>query len=170
MPPDYKTSCRVRATEVREPEERECFRFPPGGGSRGWRNRFAHSETRKVASFRPLVEQALADLIEKHRNAKPRPHVLGAYLASPEEHESRRGGSLYPPVVRRKASLQSQQRIILRPPSYYCSPPAEPAASPAQVPPPKLRPTPSRPLWSCPNPTLKRSSPASFPQTSRSSH
>src|SRR5271168_4748620 len=28
MPPDHKTACRVRATEVREPEERECFRFP----------------------------------------------------------------------------------------------------------------------------------------------
>src|SRR5579863_405560 len=28
MPPDHKTACRVRATEVREPEERECCRFP----------------------------------------------------------------------------------------------------------------------------------------------
>src|ERR1700679_2195162 len=27
MPPDHKTACRVRATEVREPEERECFRL-----------------------------------------------------------------------------------------------------------------------------------------------
>jgi len=29
-----------------------------------------------------LVDEALADLIEKHKNAKPRPHVMGAYLAS----------------------------------------------------------------------------------------
>ena len=37
-----------------------------------------------------LMDEALADLIEKHKNAKPRPHVMGAYLAS---HE--RFGSLY---------------------------------------------------------------------------
>ena len=28
VPPDHKTACRVRATKVREPEERECFWFP----------------------------------------------------------------------------------------------------------------------------------------------
>jgi hypothetical protein len=32
-----------------------------------------------------LVDEALADLIEKHKNAKPRPHVMGAYLASHEK-------------------------------------------------------------------------------------
>jgi hypothetical protein len=37
-----------------------------------------------------LMDEALADLIEKHKNAKPRPHVMGAYLAT---HE--RFGSLY---------------------------------------------------------------------------
>jgi hypothetical protein len=31
-----------------------------------------------------LMDEALADLIEKHKNAKPRPHVMGAYLASHE--------------------------------------------------------------------------------------
>jgi hypothetical protein len=30
------------------------------------------------------VDEALADLIDKHRNAKPRPHVMGEYLASHE--------------------------------------------------------------------------------------
>jgi hypothetical protein len=35
-----------------------------------------------------LVEEALADLIEKHKNAKPRPHVMGAYLASHEKYRS----------------------------------------------------------------------------------
>ena len=29
-----------------------------------------------------LVEEALADLIEKRRNAAPRSHVMGEYLAS----------------------------------------------------------------------------------------
>ncbi|HXL21935.1 MAG TPA: hypothetical protein VOA78_05680 [Candidatus Dormibacteraeota bacterium] len=33
-----------------------------------------------------LVDEALADLIEKHKNAKPRPHVIGAYLASNEKY------------------------------------------------------------------------------------
>jgi hypothetical protein len=35
-----------------------------------------------------LVDEALADLIEKHKNAKPRPHVMGAYLASHEKYNS----------------------------------------------------------------------------------
>jgi len=39
-----------------------------------------------------LVEEALADLIEKHKNAKPRVHVMGAYLASHEK--------LGPPYIR----------------------------------------------------------------------
>ena len=33
-----------------------------------------------------LLDEALADLIEKHKNAKPRPHVMGAYLASHERY------------------------------------------------------------------------------------
>ena len=37
-----------------------------------------------------LVDEALADLIEKHKNAKPRAHVMGAYLASHEKY-----GTLY---------------------------------------------------------------------------
>ena len=32
------------------------------------------------------VDEALADLIEKHKNARPRPHVMGAYLASHEKY------------------------------------------------------------------------------------
>jgi hypothetical protein len=31
-----------------------------------------------------LMDEALADLIEKRKNAKPRPHVMGPYLASHE--------------------------------------------------------------------------------------
>jgi hypothetical protein len=33
-----------------------------------------------------LVEEALADLIEKHKKATPRAHVMGAYLASHEKY------------------------------------------------------------------------------------
>lgn len=42
-----------------------------------------------------LVDEALADLIEKHRNARPRPHVMGAYLASHEKY-----GPLYKKLAR----------------------------------------------------------------------
>lgn len=43
----------------------------------------AQSEGRQLQA---LVDEALADLIEKHKNAKPRPHVMGAYLASHERY------------------------------------------------------------------------------------
>jgi len=33
-----------------------------------------------------LVEEALADLLEKRRNSNPRAHVMGAYLASHEKY------------------------------------------------------------------------------------
>jgi len=42
-----------------------------------------------------LVDEALADLIEKHKNAKPRAHVMGAYLASHEKY-----GPLYKKLAR----------------------------------------------------------------------
>jgi hypothetical protein len=37
-----------------------------------------------------LVDEALADLIEKRKKAAPRAHVMGAYLASHEKY-----GALY---------------------------------------------------------------------------
>ena len=37
-----------------------------------------------------LVDEALADLIEKRKNIRPRPHVMAAYLASHEKY-----GELY---------------------------------------------------------------------------
>ena len=33
-----------------------------------------------------IVEEAFADLLEKRKKAKPRAHVLGAYLASHEKY------------------------------------------------------------------------------------
>ena len=47
----------------------------------------AHQEGRQLQA---LVDEALSDLLEKHRKARPRAHVMTAYLAS---HE--RFGSLY---------------------------------------------------------------------------
>jgi hypothetical protein len=37
-----------------------------------------------------LMDEALNDLVEKHNNSRPRPHVMGAYLASHERY-----GALY---------------------------------------------------------------------------
>jgi hypothetical protein len=33
-----------------------------------------------------LVDEAFADLLEKRKKATPRPHVMGAYLASHEKY------------------------------------------------------------------------------------
>ena len=43
----------------------------------------AETEGRQLQA---LVDEALADLIEKRKNAKPRPRVMGAYLASHEKY------------------------------------------------------------------------------------
>jgi hypothetical protein len=37
-----------------------------------------------------LVDEALADLVDKHRSARPRPHVIAAYLGSHDKY-----GGLY---------------------------------------------------------------------------
>jgi hypothetical protein len=42
-----------------------------------------------------LMDEALADLIEKHKNAQPRQHVMGAYFASHEKY-----GPLYKKLAR----------------------------------------------------------------------
>ena len=47
----------------------------------------AHHEGRQLQA---LVEEALSDLIEKHKNGRLRPHVMGVYLASHERY-----GALY---------------------------------------------------------------------------
>jgi hypothetical protein len=43
----------------------------------------ADKEGRQIQA---LVDEALADLLEKHKNARPRPHVMGAYLASHDKY------------------------------------------------------------------------------------
>jgi hypothetical protein len=47
----------------------------------------AHHEGRQLQA---LVEEALSDLVDKHRRSRPRPHVMAAYLGSHEKF-----GSLY---------------------------------------------------------------------------
>jgi hypothetical protein len=47
----------------------------------------AHEEGRQIQA---LVDEALSDLVEKHRRTRPRPHVMAAYQASHEKF-----GSLY---------------------------------------------------------------------------
>ena len=51
------------------------------------------SAVRKLADkegrqLQVLVEEALADLIEKRKKATPRVHVMGAYLASHDKYAS----------------------------------------------------------------------------------
>jgi hypothetical protein len=43
----------------------------------------AHSEGRQLQA---LVDEALADLIEKRKNSRPRAHVMSAYNASHEKY------------------------------------------------------------------------------------
>ncbi|MBI5281656.1 MAG: hypothetical protein HY858_08250 [Candidatus Solibacter usitatus] len=43
----------------------------------------AQEEGRQIQA---LVDEALADLIEKRRHARPRAHVMAAYLASHEKY------------------------------------------------------------------------------------
>jgi len=43
----------------------------------------ARSEGRQVQA---LVDEAFSDLIEKHKQARPRPHVMAAYLGSHERY------------------------------------------------------------------------------------
>ena len=43
----------------------------------------AHSEGRQLQA---LVDEALADLIEKRKNTRPRPEVMSAYHASHEKY------------------------------------------------------------------------------------
>ena len=43
---------------------------------------------REGRQFEALVEEALTDLIEKHKLPEPRPHVTASYLAGHEKYGS----------------------------------------------------------------------------------
>ena len=47
--------------------------------------KLARKEGRQLQA---LMDEALFDLLEKHSNAQPRAHVMGAYLASHERFSS----------------------------------------------------------------------------------
>ena len=47
--------------------------------------KLAEKEGRQLQA---LVDEALADLIDKHNNARPRPHVMAEYLASHEKYRA----------------------------------------------------------------------------------
>jgi hypothetical protein len=47
-----------------------------------------HLAEKEGRQLRVLVEEALADLIEKRKKATPRALVMGAYLASHEKYAS----------------------------------------------------------------------------------
>jgi hypothetical protein len=49
----------------------------------------------KEGRLQALVEEALADLIEKRKNSRPRAHVMAAYHASHDSH-----GELYKKLAR----------------------------------------------------------------------
>lgn len=50
------------------------------------------AEVRKIAAnegrqLQALVDEALADLVEKKKQAHPRPHVMAAYLGSLDKYD-----------------------------------------------------------------------------------
>ncbi len=61
------------------PQTREKFATQVNSETLAAVRALARSEGRQLQA---LVHEALADLIDKHANARPRPHVMGAYLAS----------------------------------------------------------------------------------------
>jgi hypothetical protein len=69
------------------PQSREKFATQVNSETLAAVRALAQREGRQLQA---LVDEALADLIEKHKNAKPRPHVMGAYFSSHEKF-----GSLY---------------------------------------------------------------------------
>ena len=64
-------------------QTREKFATQVNSGILSVVRSLAEKEGRQLQA---LVEEALADLIEKHKNARPREHVMGAYLASHEKY------------------------------------------------------------------------------------
>lgn len=67
------------------PQAREKFATQIDSEILGAVRQLAKQEGRQLQA---LMDEALSDLIEKHTNAKPRPHVMGAYLASHERFAS----------------------------------------------------------------------------------
>ena len=80
--------CHDRVSEYEAmPEPREKFATQVDSSLLAAVRDLARYEGRQIQA---LVEEALADLVEKRRNARARPHVLAAYRGSLE-----RFGALY---------------------------------------------------------------------------
>ena len=43
--------------------------------------------TKEGRQLQALVDEALADLVEKRKQTRPRPHVMGAYLGSLDKYD-----------------------------------------------------------------------------------
>jgi hypothetical protein len=65
------------------PSAREKFATQVNSKTLAAVRKLAQQEGRQLQA---LMDEALADLIEKHKHAKPRPHVMAAYLASHEKY------------------------------------------------------------------------------------
>jgi hypothetical protein len=74
---------RLESEEHCVPQTREKFATQVDSRVLDKVRSLAQHEGRQIQA---LVEEALSDLIEKHENARPRPHVMGAYLASHEKY------------------------------------------------------------------------------------
>ena len=62
---------------------REKFATQVNSGTLAEVRAIAQSEGRQIQA---LVDEALADLVEKRKNTRPRAHVMAAYLASHEKY------------------------------------------------------------------------------------
>ncbi len=65
------------------PQVREKFATQVNSQLLSTVRKLAQEEGRQIQA---LVDEALADLIEKRKNARPRPHVMAAYLGSHEKY------------------------------------------------------------------------------------
>jgi hypothetical protein len=66
-------------------QQREKFATQVDPEILGALRQLAHQEGRQLQA---LVDEALSDVIEKHRNGRARPHVMAAYLTSHEKYAS----------------------------------------------------------------------------------
>ena len=65
------------------PQNREKFATQVNSETLAAVRKLARDEGRQLQA---LVDEALADLIAKRKNARPRAHVMAAYLASHEKY------------------------------------------------------------------------------------
>jgi hypothetical protein len=80
---DFVRKSEAGKQAARQRLEREKFATQVNAKILAALRALAENEGRQLQA---LVEEALSDLIEKHTRAKPRPHVMGAYLASHEKY------------------------------------------------------------------------------------